>query len=309
MKKMYVLLVALSILPLAIDVNAQGWCKPGSQWYYWSPSMESPMVRSISVTSYHDTIINERVCYKTDFRSLCQFGDYKYIYVHSRNDSVFFIDPILGDFKLLYDFTKKAGESYKIHPLYGDYKDYLTVTIDSVKTEVINGKTVRVQYAQTSSHSELHNPVNWNWILGSYSKSVKIIEYIGSITYFLPRESSWCDYILRDTLCSYEDPSGFFYKVGNRDCSKSYDSSVTIESIDVTDDLSLYPNPASNIINIKSPRDYDVSIFDIYGKQVGVLKIKADDVVEFNLSQYMSGTYFIKFQSNQKVVTKKVVKL
>lgn len=309
MKKMYILLVALSILPLAIDVNAQEWCKPGSQWYYWEPAQMSSMVYPHNDKSISDTLIKNRLCYKTSFRPACANLDMQneYTYIHSRNDSVFFYCHVSEDFRLLYDFTKKTGESYKIYPLYGDYKDYLEVTIDSVKIQNINNSSVRVQYVSTLSHSEQSRPNLW--VIGNVgSTKAIIIEHVGSTSYFIPQESGWCDnWILG--ICSYEGGDNFVYKVDNKDCSQPYDSSIGIGEYSNIYDVSIYPNPTFNTVNIQSTQDFQVIIFDICGKRIGAFEVKADIANTFDFSNHLAGSYFVRLQSNQKVFTKKIIRL
>ncbi|WP_179007555.1 T9SS type A sorting domain-containing protein [Winogradskyella forsetii] len=68
--------------------------------------------------------------------------------------------------------------------------------------------------------------------------------------------------------------------------------------------LSLYPNPASNKVNIESNHIIDsVEVYDILGKQVMLLK-KTNEIDVSNLN---SGIYLFKISMGNKVQTKKIV--
>lgn len=68
----------------------------------------------------------------------------------------------------------------------------------------------------------------------------------------------------------------------------------------------VFPNPASDFLFIKYENTFDVSVFDVYGRE----KIKLNDVsndVKISLSDFDSGFYFVKIDSTNHVEIRKVL--
>lgn len=66
----------------------------------------------------------------------------------------------------------------------------------------------------------------------------------------------------------------------------------------------VYPNPASDIINIASSENVDVlELFNILGKRVS----QVFNTKQLNLKGFKSGIYILKISSNNRSVTKKIV--
>lgn len=75
--------------------------------------------------------------------------------------------------------------------------------------------------------------------------------------------------------------------------------------------LSVYPNPASDVLNIKSsngelPESY--TIFNSLGQTVATSKIMSDSNMTVNISSLNNGVYFIKLEKTDKASTLKFVK-
>ena len=79
------------------------------------------------------------------------------------------------------------------------------------------------------------------------------------------------------------------------------------ETEDFSKFFSIYPNPTSDYIRLdnKTEENYDLFLFDITGKlisQESIYKTK-----NLNISQYKSGTYFLKITNDNRTVIKKVI--
>jgi len=69
-------------------------------------------------------------------------------------------------------------------------------------------------------------------------------------------------------------------------------------------DLSIYPNPASEKVNIVSNNPIDnIEVYDILGKQVRTLR----STNEVDVSDLNSGIYLFKIWIGNQVQTKKIV--
>lgn len=77
------------------------------------------------------------------------------------------------------------------------------------------------------------------------------------------------------------------------------------DSIDNSDLIKLFPNPTSNIINIKGVDKGVIQVYNILGKQI--LKINASKFKSINLKGNPKGLYLLKITQENKVRTFKVL--
>jgi len=91
--------------------------------------------------------------------------------------------------------------------------------------------------------------------------------------------------------------------------SNLYDETLSISEFKLKD-LSVYPNPASNSINLKWDQDDSVSI-RIYDTQGKVMFYDKNDHIQkglkIDVSGYASGLYFVKVNNTKGEVTKKIM--
>jgi hypothetical protein len=75
--------------------------------------------------------------------------------------------------------------------------------------------------------------------------------------------------------------------------------------------LVIYPNPSEGIFNItaKNTQIDTIEVYDVLGKQISI-KYNTDNAsnVELDLSTASTGIYFVKIQSDDQTVTKKITK-
>jgi len=77
--------------------------------------------------------------------------------------------------------------------------------------------------------------------------------------------------------------------------------------------ISLFPNPTTDIIRIKNNSEYDLvsaTIIDIYGRVLETIELNEigyDKVI--SLSDYASGHYFVKINSDLGNVIRRFIKL
>ena len=75
----------------------------------------------------------------------------------------------------------------------------------------------------------------------------------------------------------------------------------------LTDNISIYPNPVNDILNIKSKDNQKVSfvIIDINGREI-ISKTSNDNNI--NVSNLKKGIYFVKITNDNSSITKKIIK-
>lgn len=75
--------------------------------------------------------------------------------------------------------------------------------------------------------------------------------------------------------------------------------------------FNLYPNPATNVVNITNAENMlvnQVTVYDITGKQLNVQKFNNQTEIQLNVENLASGTYMLHLQTNEGLAVKKLVK-
>lgn len=108
--------------------------------------------------------------------------------------------------------------------------------------------------------------------------------------------------------------TGLFTNTGTVDngCANLNLFSIRGEKLGVSDSslkgFSFYPNPATNVINLKSVENVDaVSIYNLAGQQVINDRINRKDS-QINVSRLTKGTYVMKVEINGKSASYKFIK-
>ena len=68
--------------------------------------------------------------------------------------------------------------------------------------------------------------------------------------------------------------------------------------------ISLYPNPTNNILNVKSQELVDIEIYDSIGKLV----LNKNSTKSIDVSKLSNGIYFLNIKSGSKITTEKFIK-
>ena len=111
-KKMkYILLILLPFYLLS-EGKAQNFAPVGAEWYYSEDNVFAPQGYEsfLHVIVLKDTLIQDKMCSQINCDGLCwNPGGIQYTY--SSADSVYLLDTILDEFKLIYAFHASAGDS------------------------------------------------------------------------------------------------------------------------------------------------------------------------------------------------------
>ena len=290
------MLFCLSSSPLA----AQGNFAPvGATWTYTSyyhlppPFSWGPYV--ITVESIE--MLQSKLCSKINLGTDGFSGFPDPCFVYESNDSVFFWSYISEQFQLLYDFGAEVGESWVIGGLQvGDtskYDDFLTVTVDSIKTLVLNQDTLKVWHIHRSAFE-------WDNV---------IIEGIGNTRFLLPSDGIFESTF--NTLRCYGDEEDEYFFV-------SYPCDTIIRNTTSTKDVSsvehnivINPNPVTIYLQISADdfiNDGFIRIFNMQGYQV--LKERLRNTGMYDVSRLSPGIYQCEVWSGlHRLHVERIVKL
>lgn len=215
------------------------------------------------------------------------------MYESEDKSKLYFCDVDSSEYRLIMDLDLEVGDEFTT---YNAYYQPTTLTVSSVYIE--DG----LKHIKFNRNIGCWSPLNYD----TYNSSMMFIEGIGPNYGFGIRfESDLPPYYF---ICKHEGEN-LVYSIQNsivRDCdfieskiqntsSNNFDMQITYMSEDV---ICLKTGGESGVI----------SIYDINGKIVDIFPMSGNDIC-VNISRYISGTYFIKFENNNIVQTQKIIKI
>jgi len=77
----------------------------------------------------------------------------------------------------------------------------------------------------------------------------------------------------------------------------------------LSDKVKIFPNPVSDVLNIDlgELNAHTLELYDVLGKRVEYRKIEADRMINLNVNKFEKGIYLLKIQTDQGIVSKRVV--
>lgn len=81
---------------------------------------------------------------------------------------------------------------------------------------------------------------------------------------------------------------------------------LNVSNFELNNQISLYPNPGSTIVQVKVPNSIEIETIEIYNP-LGQL-VQTEKTGNFNVEKLNSGTYFIKISTNEGIIHKNFIK-
>ncbi|MFI5141287.1 MAG: T9SS type A sorting domain-containing protein, partial [Bacteroidia bacterium] len=139
-----------------------------------------------------------------------------------------------------------------------------------------------------SSPSTTTNPSHTYLVAGSYDICLTVTDTSSC-------SSMYCQYDAVSRLGNNNTQSSMVY------INVIY-STTDIKQVSTTNQLNIYPNPASNKITIDANNILDVKLFDVLGKQITSTK-----TTDIDVSNFKDGIYFIQVQTKEGASTQKII--
>src|SRR5690554_1357582 len=79
----------------------------------------------------------------------------------------------------------------------------------------------------------------------------------------------------------------------------------------LSEKFNLYPNPATNLVNITNSENHlvnQVVVYDVAGKQLSTQTFNNKSEIQLNIENLASGSYFLHIKTNQGTAVKKLIK-
>lgn len=224
--------------------------------------------------------------------------------MYSENNKVFWYNNITQKFHLLYDFSANKGDSWYVFPQKQPVDSFL-VTVDSVKSIIINGNSLKVLYI-----SNIGNP--WIFDGGIIEKIGLSISSTTSLGYMFPIYGL-CENDIGPLRCYSDTIIGFFQASINIPCDTTYVTS-TEDKKNINNNFLIYPNPFKDNIFIRNCLQDNSCTFYQY-KITNILGIIIkqglcnNNETPINVSLLPEGIYFIELNiNNKKFSIQKVIK-
>lgn len=279
--KLYALLLLLVFFGRS-NSSGQTWAPKGMQWTYlfeavsWDYSHQEAVHYEASDTTtrlgHLCTIIRrlgaplDTLSFNPLTSSLITYEDEGVVYMFS---------PITKQFTVLYDFNKKAGESWTVYGIQKSpnsedewtrmdtLKCPVTVHVDSVKVITINGHDLRKLFVSSFADSYYSTQFNGT-----------IIEGIGHTKRPFPLntclyeciEGSDCFSHLKELRCIDNGELGFY------DFKKATYCDYTFVSMDKVHQVNITPNPSQGVFNVQYLPEgkgvITVLVYDVLGRTI-----------------------------------------
>lgn len=218
------ILILFCLLPAL--AAAQEWFPVGARWEVNQTIFFPPGNTFFNIRVVEEDTINGIIMRRIQGGCTCSEWD-AFTHMYTEGDRVFAYAPSLDSAKLLYDFTLHPGDTLTYT---SGLTDPTYFRLDSVTLADFNGTPIRVQHL--------------SWLEGWTFIGFQIYELIGGATCLYP-QVQFCDPGSGNVIC-YEDPNHGIFNVSGP-CL----SSITSIAPEVRA-CRLYPNPASNRVDIES---------------------------------------------------------
>lgn len=275
------LLLLLTLFSFTTFVNGQTWAPTGAKWTFGFDYIQNQGTRFNEWISTGDTLVGGHICKLIKRNGAYVSGDISdKLITYEDSGKVYMYN--VNQFTVLYDFNKNAGESWT----FMTDTCGLLITVDSTGVEIINGFTLKSLYVRSVGY----------WFTG------KILEHIGHVRRPTPDIIFHCTSSIEDLnnytgLRCYEDSAFGFYSFGIAP-SCYY---TGIDEVQNPLGLSLFPNPATNQLSIKTNlnREFHYTIYNSLGQMVKS-DILQPSLTTIDVRYLVSGFYNVEFSADSK---------
>jgi hypothetical protein len=309
MKKILIIII---LFYFNTDGMTQGWAPPGAMWLYEQPGL-GDIRRHYQISYTKDTIINNTPTKELEVHTIYyQFTPIGILlsgmnyhtswFMYENNGTVYWWNN--GQFKPLYVFTPQVGDSWQIskpsdsyHPC-DSISSQDSIVVDSITTQIIDGHTyTRIN---TSSIGDKWTMRSYYKNIGGRSNFVPIAENSGDTCFYFDQSVDYSGSL----LCYYDDIRGYRNIFpGGQECNLSLMTNTKKISDVSNTSVSIYPNPVSDVINIKNDKEEN------FFNRLTISNVLGQVVVEKEFSNALSvdflpkGIYILTLYSQNNITS------
>ncbi len=295
-------------IALVIQIKAQTIFLPnvGTTWHYVFGQFGPSTTKYNAKIEYtKDTIYggdNVKILYVDKIYNSNNYSQVHKVYIKQRNDSVWFLHTKTNNtWQLLINYNATVGQNWKFN-VYSSNNilETFTISVNSVSTVTINNITLKSLNVTTTIPPGSLPPI-------SYTTTIN--ERLGDMRYLLNMNNiaaSNVDYV--ENLLCYQDSTFGLMQFTSMPCNYTT-ITITLSEFNTNNKLNIYPNPTNEIINVElnastslSGTDYKLEIMNALGQIVQINSIH-QQTTQLNVSELVSGVYFVKITSKNKIVS------
>lgn len=264
----------------------------GTQWFYseHAGGMAPPNSEYLHLQSVADTVINDITTHKI-IRSYYKFnGDtviFDPLYVYEQSDTAFMYNSQEAKFQTIYIFNALQGDTLTLdfpEPLPWTTDTTYSLVIDTVETILVDG--IPLKKYRTNALNEFQF---WN---GGY-----FMDRIGGLDWFFPRAD-----IIPEAGGPIRCYSDNQIDTSFQSVACDYRLATSVNDINITEKLIVYPNPVQSQLTIQSEDPIDkIEISDLTGKI-----LITTNQLNFNCEHLSTGLYIltVHFKNGQRLDNK-----
>lgn len=249
--------------------------------------------------------------------------------VYDTPDTVFVYDTTRTAFLPLFIYNVDEGDTVTLlapltNPVFGDIE--FTFVVDSIRMETFDTAHLKSYYTRTlGNEEETSSSYNWGkiiWgdvgpsLLGKYTQTLG--GTYGNVASILPLRSGYnvdastSDELPSGKLACYSD-AHYNLKMVDIACDSIENFPITsTKDMKLLTDISIYPNPATDIINVAAlnelPAHITATLFDISGRMLLSAQLSGGGNTEINIAHLPKGLYLMRINANgQTPVHRKIV--
>ncbi len=261
----------------------------GIEWQYYAFNYLSGDVYEYKNWIEGDTIINNVGCKKFK-REYLNCNDRKVIeeYIYQNDDKLYYYHFEDSTFQLLYDFNPNMSDTIKIRNWghFANNESHFYLSILAVIPIDYNGVTVNeifAQYGRDDGQGGIQFiPYYYRYVQG-----------IGlHINFFYFHDTGWCDGLHVTELYCYYHPNYGNFILNPEKCDLL---PVGIEAIENDFEVNVFPNPTSQIVNLKIESEvlenYKIQFYTSAGHQIYQEAYHHTNQIEIDISNFPKGFY------------------
>lgn len=316
-------ILIISVLFLSFSGKAQMWFANGAEWYYYfnhysTAGCSSNGHHKITVTN--SLTIAGDTCYELTrtFTGISPwptnppvYNSYRGQFIVKVKDDVLSVctNSTLPSFDTLCDFKATVGTKWKTLIDYSCSSNSVSTEVTSTGTTSINGVTLRQSVVTSTIKASVLGGNTYTYI-----SSNTYVEKLAGLTSFYFRNCCNVDCCPNyGGLSCYQDNNFGLYKVPGYTLACNYSPVGFKENSYQTADVSIYPQPANQIVNLSSPLFSNKSAQIQLSNNLGQLCFKQN--VKFNngnvqipLGDLPKGIYILKLiDVDLKTFTQKLI--
>lgn len=282
-------LVPILFLFCSINVNAQKWCAPGATWLYRVDGFFSDGTSKI--TYVKDSLILNHNCQILKAKTIVKGYPIKYqeIWTYSTKDTVFIYQKYQNDFKPLFMFNVKVGDTIEFGTSMVYTCKYKKL-VYAKGTMVINNDSLRYYDVIVADCDDIYvNPA-----------VLRIVERFGALWAFMnPFYNDYTDPVMYEMTCYHDDDFGDHVFYNNAVCEEAT-STTEIKTFN----FEVYPNPATqeiSLINTGNEKISLIEVFDTKGSKQ-VIEKNFENSKSINVANLNPGIYYLKIETIDGIV-------